>query len=159
MWEVEELFSTRLPDQTQHISIVVDSVMIALRCVEVNAMWFKRLDEEGHLPSFQLWNGRKCVWERSLLKNVERTAPPTSQNVGRLSMSDKSEIKLIAKCHGVTEKNLMTALRFYSMVSSIESLERLEHSHELVTSLSVQVFPGALQTEQKVGGWREALEN
>ena len=104
------------------------------------------------MPSFQLWNGRKCVWERSLLKNVERTAPPTSQIVGRLSMSDKSEIKLIAKCRGVTEKNLMTALRFYSMVSSIESLERLEHSHELVTSLSVQVFPEALQTEQKVGG-------
>ena len=99
------------------------------------------------------------MWERSLLKNVERTAPPTSQIVGRLSMSDKSEIKLIAKCHGVTEKNLMTALRFYSMVSLIESLERLEYSHELVTSLSVQVFPGALQTEQKVGGWREALEN
>ena len=74
-------------------------------------------------------------------------------------MSDKSEIKLIANCHGVTEVNLMNALGFYSMVSSIESLERLERSHELVTSLSVQVFPGALQTEQKVGGWREALEN
>ena len=28
-----------------------------------------------------------------------------------------------------------------------------------MTSLSVEVFPGALQTEQKIGGWREALEN
>ena len=45
------------------------------------------------------------------------------------------------------------------MTSSIESLERLDHSHGLVTSLSVEVFPGALQTEQKIGGWREALEN
>ena len=23
----------------------------------------------------------------------------------------------------------------------------------------MEVFPGALQTEQKIGGWREALEN
>ena len=45
------------------------------------------------------------------------------------------------------------------MTSSIESLERLERAHGLVTSLSVEVFPGALQTEQKIGGWREALEN
>ena len=74
-------------------------------------------------------------------------------------MSDKSGMELIADCHGVTEVNLITALEFYSMTSSIESLERLERAHGLVTSLSVEVFPGALQTEQKIGGWREALEN
>ena len=45
------------------------------------------------------------------------------------------------------------------MMTSIESLERLERAHEVVTSLSVEVFPGALQTEQKIGGWREILEN
>ena len=28
-----------------------------------------------------------------------------------------------------------------------------------MTSLSVEVFTGALQTDQKIGGWREALEN
>ena len=59
----------------------------------------------------------------------------------------------------MTDVNLMTALGFCSMVSSIESLERLERAHELVTSLSVEVFPGELQTEQKIGSWREALEN
>ena len=78
---------------------------------------------------------------------------------GRLSMSDKSGMELVADCHGVTDVNLITALGFCSMTSSIESLERLERAHELVTSLSVEVFPGALQTEQKIGGWREALEN
>ena len=82
-----------------------------------------------------------------------------AQLYGRLSMSDKSGIELIADCHGVTEVNLITALGFYSMTSSIESLERLERAHGLVTSLSVEVFPGALQTEQKIGGWRESLEN
>ena len=45
------------------------------------------------------------------------------------------------------------------MTSSIESLEHLERAHGIVTSLSVEVFPGALQTEKKIGGWREALEN
>ena len=74
-------------------------------------------------------------------------------------MSDKSGVELVADCHGVTDVNLITALGFCSMTSSIESLERLERAHELVTSLSVEVFPGALQTEQKIGGWREALEN
>ena len=82
-----------------------------------------------------------------------------AQMFPRLSMSDKSEIELIADCHGVTEVNLITALEFYSMTSSIESLERLERAHVLVTSLSEEVFPGALQTEQKIGGWREALKN
>ena len=77
----------------------------------------------------------------------------------RLSNSDKNEIELIADCHRVMEVNLTTALGFCSMVSSIESLERLERAHELVTSLSVQVFPGALQTEQKIGRLREGLEN
>ena len=55
--------------------------------------------------------------------------------------------------------NLMTALGFYSMISSIESLERLERAHEVVTFLSVWLFPGALQTEQKTRSWRESLEN
>ena len=78
---------------------------------------------------------------------------------GRLSMSDKSGMELVADCHRVTDVNLTTALGFCSMTSSIKSLERLERAHELVTSLSVEVFPGSLQTEQKIGGWREALEN
>ena len=74
-------------------------------------------------------------------------------------MSDKNEVELTADCHGVTEVNLTTALGFCSMTTSIESLERLERAHELVTSLSLEVFPRALQTEQKIESWREALEN
>ena len=82
-----------------------------------------------------------------------------AQLYGRLSMLDKSEMELVADCHGVTEVNLITALGFYSMTSSIASLEHLERAHELVTSLCVEVFPGVLQTELKIGGCREALEN
>ena len=54
--------------------------------------------------------------------------------------------------------NLVTVLRFYSMICSVESLERLERAYRLVTSLRLEVFPGALQTEQKIGVWQEALE-
>ena len=53
-------------------------------------------------------------------------------------MSDKkNEMELIADFHGVTKLNLLTTLGFYSMVSSIESLKRLERAHELVTSSHV----------------------
>ena len=65
-------------------------------------------------------------------------------------------MELVADCHGVTDVNLTTALGFCSMTSSIELLERLERAYELLTSPG---FPGALQTEQKIGCWREAFEN
>ena len=35
----------------------------------------------------------------------------------------------------------------------------LEQKHEMVTAISVEVFPGVLQTEQKyIGNWRKAIE-
>ena len=61
----------------------------------------------------------------------------------RLSMSDRSEMELIADCHGVTEVNLVTALGFYTMTCSMESLEHLERAHE---------FQG--RCEQKIESWR-----
>ena len=45
--------------------------------------------------------------------------------------------------------NLVTALGFYSMFGSLESLLNLKQRHEMVTAISVEVFPGVLQTEQK----------
>ena len=45
--------------------------------------------------------------------------------------------------------NLVTALGFYSMFGSLESLLNLEQMHEIVTAISIEVFPGVLQTEQK----------
>ena len=103
-------------------------------------------------------DGHVCNLEHCLI-TLSKQHRQLAQLYGRLRMSDKSGMELIADCHGVTEVNFITALGFCSMTSSIESLERLERAHELVTSLSVEVLPGALQTEQKIGGWREALEN
>ena len=103
-------------------------------------------------------DGHVCNKQHCLITLSEQHRQ-LAQLYWRLSMSDKSGMELIADCHGVTQLNLITALGFCSMTSSIESLERLECAHGLVTSLSVEVFPGALQIEQKIGGWREALEN
>ena len=74
-------------------------------------------------------------------------------------MKAKTETELTAGCHGETEVNLTTALGFYSMFGSLKSLLNPEHKHEMVTAISVEVFPGVLQTEQKhIGKWREAIE-
>ena len=71
-------------------------------------------------------------------------------------MKAKTETELIADCHGGTEVNIMTALGFYSMFGSLESLLNLEQKHEVVTTISVERFPGVLQTEQKkTRKWRE----
>ena len=51
--------------------------------------------------------------------------------------------------------NLVTALGFYSMFCSLELLLNLEQKHEMVMTISVEVFRGVLQTEQKnMGKWR-----
>ena len=47
---------------------------------------------------------------------------------GNIVMKDKTETELIADCHGGTEVNLVTALGFYSMFGSLESLLNLEKS-------------------------------
>ena len=79
--------------------------------------------------------------------------------LGNIVIKSKTETELIADCHGGTKVNLITALGFYSMFGSLESLLNLEQKHEMVTTISVEVFPGVLQTEQKyIGKWREPIE-
>ena len=71
----------------------------------------------------------------------------------------KTETEMIVDCHGKTGMILVTALGFCSMFGSLESLLNLEQKHEMVTTISVEVFPGVLQTEQDyIGKWREATE-
>ena len=75
-------------------------------------------------------------------------------------MKAKTETELIADGHGGTEENLVTALGFYSVFGSLESLLNLEQKHEMVTAISVEVFPGVSQTEQKhIEKWRGGNEH
>ena len=103
---------------------------------------------EGHVSG-----GLDCV------KTLERQHKQLTILFGNVVMKARTETELIADCHGGTEVNLVTAIGFYSMFGSLESLLNLEQKHEMVTAISVEVFPGVLQTEQKhIGKWREAFE-
>ena len=68
---------------------------------------------------------------------------------GNTVLKAKTETELIADCHGGTEVNLVTALGFYRMFGSLESLLNLEQTPEMVLAISVEMFLGVLQTEQK----------
>ena len=93
------------------------------------------------------------------VKTLEKQHKQLTILFGNIVMKAKTETELIADCHGGTEVNLVTELGFYSMFGSLESLLNLEQKHEMVTAISVEVFPGVLQTEQKhIGKWREAIE-
>ena len=93
------------------------------------------------------------------VKTLERQHKQLAILFGNVVMKARTETELIADCHGGTEVNLVTALGFYSMFGSLESLLNLEQKHEMVTAISVETFPGVLQTEQKyIGKWREAIE-
>ena len=72
---------------------------------------------------------------------------------------EKSEIQIVAECYASTTVNLATALGFFSRVCSLQSLERLESEHHLVTALSVESWPGVLQVTQKhIKSWKVGLE-
>ena len=95
---------------------------------------------------------------QAVTEEIREPEPVTAAD-GNVVMKAKTGTELIADCHGGTEVNLVTALGFYSMFGSLESLLNLEQKQEMVKAISVEVFPGVLQTEQKyIGKWREAIE-
>ena len=93
------------------------------------------------------------------MKNLAKQHKQLTILFGNIVMKAKTETELISVCHGGTEVNLVTALGFYSIFGSLESLLNLEQKHEMVTTISVEVLPGVLQIKQKyIGKWREVIE-
>ena len=92
---------------------------------------------EGHICG-----GLDCV------KTLEKQHKQLTILFGNIVIKAKTETELIADFHEGTKVNLVTALGFYCMFGSLESLLNLEQKHEMVTAISVEVFPGVLQTEQ-----------
>ena len=84
---------------------------------------------EGHICG-----GLDCV------KTLEKQRKQLTILFGKIVMKARTETELIADCHGGTEVNLVTALGFYSMFGSLESLLNLEQKHDMVTAISVEVF-------------------
>ena len=56
------------------------------------------------------------------VKTLERQHKQLTILSGNVMMKTRTETELIAECHGGTEVNLVTALGFYSMFGSLESL-------------------------------------
>ena len=68
---------------------------------------------------------------------------------GDITEREKSEVQIMAECCTNTTGNIATALGFFSRMCILQSLEMLESEHHLVTALSVESWPGALQTTLK----------
>ena len=98
-------------------------------------------------------DGRSCVRIRSFQGEELVTW------FGDITEREKSEVQIMAECYTNTTVSVATALGFFSRMCSLQSLEMLESEHHLVTALSVETWPGALQTTQKhVRGWKIGLE-
>ena len=84
---------------------------------------------EGHICG-----GLDCV------KTLGKQRKQLTILFGKIVMKARTETELIADCHGGTEVNLVTALGFYSMFGSLESLLNLEQKHDILTAIGVEVF-------------------
>ena len=99
------------------------------------------------------FDGRSCVRIQSFQKEDLITW------FEDITEREKSEIQIVAECYASTTVNLATALGFFSRMCSLQSLERLESEHHLVTALSVESWPGVLQVNQKhIKSWKIGLE-
>ena len=98
-------------------------------------------------------DGRSCVRIQSFQKEYLDT---WFENI---TESEKSEVQIVAECYANTTVNISTALGFFSLMCSLQSLGRLESEHHLVTALSVESWPGVLQVTQKhISSWKVGLE-
>ena len=98
-------------------------------------------------------DGRSCVRIQSFQKEDLATW------FGDITEKEKSEVQIVAECYTKTTVNIATALGFFSRMCSLQSLEMLESDHHLVTALSVESWPDALQITQKhIRGWKIGLE-
>ena len=86
------------------------------------------------------------MWRSGLSENPRETTQAIDDIVWECRDDSKDGNGTDRRLHGGTEVNLVTALGFYSMFGSLESLLNLEQKHEMVTAISVDVFPGVLQT-------------
>ena len=97
--------------------------------------------------------GRSCVRIQSFQR--EDLVPW----FGDITEREKSKVQIVDECYTNTTLNIATALGFFSRICSLQSLEMLESEHHLVTALSMESWPGALQTTQKhIRGWKIGLE-
>ena len=97
--------------------------------------------------------GPSCVWIESFQKEDLATW------FGDITEKEKSEVQIVAEAYMITTVNIAKALGFFSRMCTLQSLEMLESGHYLVTALSVDSWPGALQkTHKHIRVWKIDLE-
>ena len=98
-------------------------------------------------------DGQSCVRIQSFQKEELATW------VGDTTEKEKSEVQIVAECYASTTVNIAAELSFILRMCSLHSLEMLESEHQLVTTLSVEPWPGVLQLVQKhIRGWKVGIE-
>ena len=98
-------------------------------------------------------DGRSCVRIQSYQREDLATW------LGDITKKKKSEVQIVAECYMNTTVNIATALGFFSRMGSLQSLVMLESENPLVTALSLESWPGALQVAQKrIRGWKIGME-
>ena len=115
--------------------------------------------EPGHCLDSTCGNGEHTCDERSCIRIQSFQKKDLVTWFEDITEREKSEIQIVAECYTSTTVNLATALGFFSRMCSLQSLERLESEHHLVTALSVESWPGVLQVTQKhIKSWKVGLE-
>ena len=115
--------------------------------------------EPGSCLDLTCGGGEHTCDERSCVRIQSFQREDLVSWFGDITEREKSEVQIVAECYTNTTVNIATALVFFSRMSSLQSLEMLESEHHLVTTLSVESWPGALQATQKhIRGLKIGLE-
>ena len=81
------------------------------------------------------------------LKTLEKQHKQLTIFFGNTVMKTKTETQLIADCHGGTEVNLVTALRFFSIFGSLESLLNLEQKQSRTQAIDDIVWEHCVESK------------
>ena len=115
--------------------------------------------EPGRCPDLTCGGGEHTRDGRSSVRVLSFQREDLVAWFGDVTEREKSELQIVAECYTNTTVTIATALGFFSRMCSLKSLEMLESEHHLVTALSVESWPEALQTTQKhIRGWKVGLE-
>ena len=115
--------------------------------------------EPGCCLDLTCWSGEHICVGRSCVRIQSFQKEDLVTWFEDITEREKSEVQIVAECYANTTVNIATALGFFSRMCSLQSLERLESEHHLVTALSVESWPGVLQVTQKhIRSWKVGLE-
>ena len=104
--------------------------------------------EPGSFLDLACGGGEHSVDGRSYVRIQSFQREDLATWFGDITEKEKSEVQIVAGCYASTTVKKLTALRFFSRMCSLQSLEMLESEHHLVTVLSVESWSGVIQMIQ-----------